>query len=118
MKHIVKHIDEFLKSKNIEWVDRQIYDFVDERYVEAKDNDFDINGMQLVTLKDNSGKISLNKIWVYGNMFIVFNSLGNKMTDNFSAEWKYYLEDKKQLEEKFNSFKQDFEASDFDDLTK
>ena len=60
MKNIIEYIEQFLKNKNYEWVNRQI--FGNYGYIPAKDSDFTKNEIQDFKLKNKDGFAVLHSI--------------------------------------------------------
>ena len=119
MKNIVEYIDGFLKKKNIQWYNEEIFSVIAERYVKAIDQDFENYEMQQFRLRNAEGKIAPKQILVTDNLFLVFNVFGNKLEKDFSTEWKNYLEKikiksqkiDKEVEEKIENFNAYLEES-------
>ena len=119
MKNIVEYIDGFLKKKNIQWYNEEIFSVIAERYVKAIDPDFENYEMQQFRLRNAEGKIAPKQILVTDNLFLVFNVFGNKLEKDFSTEWKNYLEKikiksqkiDKEVEEKIENFNAYLEES-------
>lgn len=105
MKNIVEYIDGFLKKKNIQWYNEEIFSVIAERYVKAIDPDFENYEMQQFRLRNAEGKIAPKQILVTDNLFLVFNVFGNKLEKDFSTEWRNHLLTIPELqEESFKKF--------------
>lgn len=92
MKNIVEYIDGFLKKRNIQWYNEEIFSVIAERYVKAIDPDFENYEMQQFRLRNAEGKIAPKQILVTDNLFLVFNVFGNRLEKDYSNEWRNYLE--------------------------
>ena len=89
MKNIVEYIDGFLKKKNIEWLNKKIFNVREETHVKAIDEDFENNEMQCVCFKISAYNLVNKQILVTENLFLIFNALGNKLEKDFKTV-RYY----------------------------
>lgn len=92
MKNIIEYIEQFLKNKNYEWVNRQI--FGNYGYIPAKDSDFTKNEIQDFKLKNKDNELVAVNFLINENLFMVFKRFAGKLrlAQDFSQEWKNYLQ--------------------------
>lgn len=122
--YTVEKISKFLEKKNINWYKNLVLDKSELVFRQAYDSDFRRGLVNMVKFGKKENELKIKVLLVTKDLFVILDNLSSKLENDFSNEWKSYLatvaqqKDKKQLEEKFNSFKKDLEADDFDDLTK
>ena len=96
MKNIVEHIDDFLKKKDIAWVDKQVFEHIPFSGTcrLAKEEDFSQKQMQELKFKSKEGKEFFKSCLITENLFLVFDGSAwkLKLKYDFSAEWKNYLQ--------------------------